>query len=164
MTPNDPACRIRKSMFPLALALAAGLAGWHDGSAAEIYKWVDDHNGVQYTQTPPPPGIQYSRLHAAQHPANDPATGTSQLQARVKAMDEQNEEKQQAAREGKTDAEISKIRQQNCVTARNNLMLLNQGGHISIKDKDGNLVLLTEEDRATRTEEAKQHIAAFCNK
>jgi Domain of unknown function (DUF4124) len=164
MTPNIAARRTRKSMFPLALALASGLTAWHHCSAGEIYKWVDDHNGVQYTQTPPPPGTQYSRINAPQHPAGDPDAATAELHAQVKAVDDQNEANEKAASADKQDAEVSKIRQENCVTAKNNLMLLNQGGHISYKDKDGNLVRLTEEDRATRTEEAKKHIEEFCKK
>jgi hypothetical protein len=171
MTPGTNACSIRKFMFPLIISITTTLGCWQDSCASDVYKWLDEHQQVQYSQTPPPQGVRYSRINVAQ-PASPPhrdadgsgTDSTDSPQERARAMDEQNAASQKAASQAKEEAEVAKLRQQNCVTAKNNLMLLNQGGHLSYKDKDGNLVRLTEEDKTKRAEEAKKHIAEFCKK
>ncbi len=171
MMPTTDTCSARKLMFPLILVLATTLGVWQESCASEIYKWVDEHHQVQYSQTPPPRGVQYSRMNVTQPlpPADDSADDsgtddTPSVQQRAQAVDEQNAAKRKAAGEAKEEADVAKLRQQNCVTAKNNLMLLNQGGHLSYKDKDGKTVRLSEEDRVTRTEQARKHIAEFCSK
>ena len=170
MIPSIDTRSISKLMFPFMLALAAMLGGWQESCASEVYKWVDEQHAVQYSQTPPPRGVQFSRMSVKQAPppANDPADSAgddgSSVEDRAKALDEQHTAQQKAAADAKEAVDIAKLRQQNCVTAKNNLMLLNQGGHLSYRDKDGNLVRLTEEDRVNRTAQAKQHIAEYCSK
>lgn len=171
MIPSIDTRSICKLMFPLMLALSTTLGGWQVSCASEIYKWVDDQHQVQYSQTPPPQGVKFSRMTVTQipHPSSDSADSSADddstdVEARAKALDEQNAAEHKAAAAAKEAADVAKLRQQNCVTARNNLTLLKQGGHLSYKDKDGNLVRLTEEDRVKRTAQAKQHIAEYCSK
>lgn len=160
MTAPITATSARKLMFPLTIAV--GLLLWHGAGLAEVYKWVDENNEVQYTQTPPPPGIHSTRIGPAPPPADDPGTITNQLQERIKASEEHQKEQLDATEKQQQMVEIRKIRQQNCVAAHNNLEQLNRGGQVRYRTSTGEVLRLTEEDRSKRIEEASNQVKEFC--
>ncbi len=151
-------CAVRKLMFPLTLAGSLLLAT--TPVQAEIYKWVDSNNEVHYTQTPPPKGVESIRIEAI--PARDSAEAGTNLQERIKASEEQKQQKSEASADAEQQAEIARISRQNCITARNNLEQLNRSGQIRYRTGDGEVLRLSEEDRKLRIEEARGQVKEFC--
>jgi hypothetical protein len=153
-------CTVRKLMFPFALA--CGLALCAASAQADVYKWVDSNNEVQYTQTPPPAGVEFTRIGSAAAPAHDPAEADTSLQERLEASEEQKQQKAKATSDAEQQAEIARISRQNCVNARKNLEQLGRSGQIRYKTGEGEELRLSEEERQQRIEEAQGQVKEFC--
>jgi len=155
-----------KSGISRILLLTAGLlalcAPLQQLAAKDVYKWVNDAGEVQYTQLPPPNGIEATRVQSGPPPAGNPAAINADLEAQVEAMDERIEDRATAARKSELEAEIERVSKENCATARKNLAELQQGGIKRYRTGDGSVIRLTEEDRQRRIEEANSQIQEFC--
>lgn len=160
MTSLNNRSRLANLMFPFALVTSLLL--WHGSVSAEVYKWTDEQGEVQYTQVPPPTGIQSTRLGPAAPPADNPATITGHLEERIKASEEANKQQLDASQKQQKQIEIRKIRQQNCVAAHNNVEQLNRGGQVRYRTSDGEVLHLSDEDRNKRIEEARKQIKENC--
>ena len=131
-------------------------------SANKIYKWADQNGSIQYTQFPPPPGIQVLEITSAPPPADDPATESARLQQETEALDERMEERQKAEAQAELRDKNKEIRRQNCMAARKNLASLHQGGIKRYRMPDGTVMHLTEEERQKRIAETEAQIAENC--
>ena len=128
----------------------------------DIYKWTDDQGEVQYTQFPPS-GRPAEILHGVRPPDESPESDGNDLQKQLEAVEQQNKEQLQGAKDEKQWAQIQKIRRDNCKTARQNLVNLNRGGNVRYMGADGKVMRLTEEERQKRIDEANQQIKENCN-
>ena len=129
--------------------------------ASGIYKWIDDDGQVHYSQTPPP-NRPAELIQGAPPPANDPAAVRGNLQRQLDAFDERRAQRDEAFAEQKEKEEVARIKKQNCETARKNLANLRRGGNNAYMTPEGEVVRLTDEDRAKRIEDAKQGIEDNC--
>lgn len=148
----------------LLLGISLLLAGTHSvaGSNDKIYKWADQNGEVQYTQLPPPAGVEVLEIMSAPPPADNPAAENAKLQQQVEAMDERMEERQAATAQAEMRAKNKEIRRQNCIKARKNLGELQQGGIKRYRLPDGSVLRLTEEDRQKRIAETQTEITENC--
>jgi len=155
-----------KSGISRILLLTAGFlaltAPLQQLAAKDVYKWVNDAGIVQYTQFPPPQGIESIKVRSGPPPADNPANINADLEAQVEAMDERTEDRETAVRKSEMEAEIERISRENCATARKNLAELQQGGIKRYRTGDGSVVRMTEEGRQQRIEEANSQIQEFC--
>jgi len=131
-------------------------------AADKIYKWVDQNGDTQYTQMPPPTGVQVLEIRNAPPPADDPEAERTRLQQETEALDERMKGRQESAVKAEIEAKNREIRRQNCIKASKNLTELQQGGIKRYLTPDGEVLRLTEEDRQKRIAEAKAQIAEFC--
>jgi hypothetical protein len=131
-------------------------------ATADIYKWVDDEGKVNYTQTPPPPGIASEIIKQAAAPAvapTPPKTTESTLQERLE--DEQKDLEDDAAR-AKLEKENAEIRRLNCDTATRNLALLEKEGQRRYMNANGELLRPTDEERQKLIDETRQQMEENC--
>jgi hypothetical protein len=145
-----------RSALLLALLLNAPLC-----HGAGIYKWVDENGQVHYSQTAPS-NTRAEQMQKAPPPADDPDAVRGDLQRQLDALDERRAARDEAFAEEKKREEVASIRKQNCETARKNLANLRQGGEKRYMTPDGEIVRLTDEERARRIEDAKQGIRDNC--
>ena len=127
-------------------------------NAHSIYKWKDAKGNVQYTEYPPPTGeveiIKPPSISTigAQKPKQT-ADGDEKSKSEAKA-DEQKlpplDPKAEQAR-----------RKKNCDIARKNLAMYIRTK--KIRDKEGNVVRLNDDDWQHRVDETKKKIEEFCN-
>jgi hypothetical protein len=157
---KQTSCAVRKLMFPLALLGSLALAA--TPAQADVYKWVDSNNQTQYTQLPPPEGVESTRIGSTTAPTHDPAGAGTGLQEHLKASEEQKQQQEKATNDAELKAEITRISRQNCVTARNNLEQLGRSGQIRYQTGEGEVLRLSEEDRKQRIEEAQGQVKEFC--
>jgi len=148
----------------LLLGITLVVAGTQSvaGTADKIYKWVDQNGDLQYTQMPPPTGVQVLEIRSAPPPADDPEAERTRLQQETEAMDERMKERQESAAKAEVQAKNKEIRRQNCTRASKNLAELQQGGTKRYRMPNGEVMHLTEEDRQKRITETKAQIAEFC--
>lgn len=119
-------------------------------ASAGLYKWVDDEGNVHYSQKRPA-NQQFKRLKA---PPPAPQGSKPLYQSVDKAADSTNAV---AAETEKNE----KIRADNCAKAKRNLS--NYQINRRIRDKDGNVTYIDNNDREKQIENAKQAISNYCN-
>jgi hypothetical protein len=151
------------SLLAVAALLLAGLLT--QPLHAGIYKWTDASGEVHYTQTPPPGNTSAEKIEGAPPPP-DPAAvhkEQQQLQERVDAMDERLKAEKEADAIKKEHEEVAKIDEKNCITARNNLGKLQQGGIKRYLTPEGEVIRLTDDERERRINEANSQIEMYCS-
>ncbi|MGD2112331.1 MAG: DUF4124 domain-containing protein, partial [Gammaproteobacteria bacterium] len=145
----------------IALMLAGSLLLLQSPAAADVYKWADENNEVQYTQMPPPPGIHYVRIQTTEHPDTGDAKPQTEVSA-AGATPGKSQQQADAEAIAAYEAEVARISRENCKIARNNLEQLNMGGHLRYRNEEGEYVTMKEEERQQRIAEANKQIEQFC--
>jgi hypothetical protein len=72
----------------------------------------------------------------------------------------EQEEKEAIERERE---ELAEINEKNCITAKNNLAKLHQGGIKRYLTPEGEVIRLTEEERQRRISETQEQIDKYCS-
>lgn len=121
-------------------------------ASAGLYKWIDEKGSVHYSQKPPK-NKPYKTIKAP-----PPIAKSSQLSA----SDSNETEETNAERTIRTETEKNtKHRAKNCHVGKNNLKSYQLFRRI--RDKDGNIRAVSDKERATEIESAKQLIRDFCD-
>ena len=148
-------------MTPLTRRFAILLLGVVPGiAAAAVYKWVDENGQVQYTQTPPPGGIESQEIKPPPPPAD--AEGAIERQERLeKGLEERRESREEATKQATEDAEHAKQKAQRCEAAKHRLQQA-QYPLTNIVEPDGTQRRATEEERQRHITDAEAQVAEFC--
>ena len=143
----------------LTLLVPWSVTGAQAGTS--VYKWFDEQGRVQYTRhkpldreweevgAPPPPPSMSPDLNKS---AGD------QIRDAVQASEERQKQAAQAAEKKAEEERIAK----DCETARTNIATLTNRPRISYAGKDGEMIIMPEEERAERMKKAKAYIDANC--
>lgn len=134
----------------LALALLIASANLH---ADKVYKWVDDEGVVHYG-TRAPSDRETSSF--------TPHTGHSEPVTYDYGQDEEEKERRSAQNKGEEEERVTLPDPERCEAARNNLRALNNFGRVRVKNADGEVHYLTEEEQQERIKEAQQVIDEAC--
>jgi hypothetical protein len=156
---NTPSASL-KLLLAASLCISAALL--QSPARGEMYKWTNAAGEVQYTQVPPPGGIKTEVIQGAPPPADDPDKINEKLQNEVDAMDETLARQEEEARKKSSRKEIDAAYEKNCISARNNLAALQEGGRKRYLTADGQVIHLSEEERQQRINEAKDQIDESC--
>lgn len=127
--------------------------------ASGVYKWIDDEGVVHYGAQPPL-GAKTTRMKvssggsvgAAQSAAED---GKDSEDADSTPAEEPAGNDQQAAHDPQAAAAA-------CADAKRNLDVLETHGRIRERDNDGNITVLTDEQKQDRIKQAKALIETYC--
>lgn len=122
--------------------------------AATLYKWTDEEGNVHYSQTRPE-GHEADRMEI-----RDEATPSAETKTTPSA--EPSEQGEEAIPQGAgQDAERVRVRQQNCEVARKNMEIYKT--YRRVRQADGTTVVLSDEMRAAKIDEAQKMIDELCN-
>jgi len=160
--------RIKHKALPLIGSVLL-IAISSQSAADQIYRWVDDKGVVNYTQLKPRDAdaeaiTTQGGVHAAKaEPApstttavTDPATGQP-----LSPEQEQMLEGLRAA-ERSRQAEIAKLRAENCQQSKDILARLTVKNRIRVRGDDGEYRVMAEDERQSRISEAQENIAQYC--
>jgi len=125
---------------------------------AGLNKWVDEHGKVHYSDQPPPVGAEASTLRNAPPPAS-PSAPTKSFAEREAELKKARQAQTEAA--GKTTQEQSNT-EANCITAKQTLYSLQQGGRLVEYDEKGERRYLEDEERQQRANQAQAEIDKWC--
>ncbi|MDH5599946.1 MAG: DUF4124 domain-containing protein [Gammaproteobacteria bacterium] len=122
------------------------------GSAsAGLYKWVDNEGNVHYSQKPPR-DKQYKSIKA---PSAAPENSKPLYQSTTK-------KKKTSINTGASESQKNeKIRAKNCENAKKRLNVYQV--YRRVKDADGNIKTVDDNERTKQIKQAKQAISDFCN-
>lgn len=127
---------------------------------AATYKWIDENGNVVYSQQPPPEG-PYETIKTTKTP---PASSRSTPPASSSFTTDVKREAEERELDSKVEQEAAKsqqVRAENCKAAKNNLETYTV--YRRIKNDQGEIIRLDDNERAKRIQEAKDAIKEFCD-
>ncbi len=122
-------------------------------AGAGMYKWTDNEGNTHYSQLPPE-GRQTQEI--APPPQVKPQPRNEEAQA--EPAEEESTKEPELTPEQK--AERDQLYRRNCEAAKKNLDLFQTARRVM---EDGELVIITEEDRAKRLEKTREQVEKYCN-
>ena len=139
---------------------------------AALSKWVDADGKVHYSDQPPPANVKAKTLRVTPEAAAPvSASGVAAASAPVapKTIAEREAELRKAQQAKKEAADMAAQKQaeaaaikENCIAARKNLSILQEGMRMVEIDAKGERSYLDDEQRRQRIEKAQQEIKAYC--
>jgi hypothetical protein len=146
----------RSAIFALlpTLLLAGG------ASAVEVYKWVDGKGKVHYGDRPE--GTRSKKIEVKVDSPSPDATATARDERTRKLLEQYEIEREELAEGRAKKAELEAERQQNCAMAKDILEDYRTASYLYDKDKSGERVVLTKEQRAAAEDEARKAVDKWC--
>ncbi len=155
------------SLSALLLSIAIALP-----AAAETWRWVDADGVVNYSERKPrgidaeliggiPKSGTRTRTTAPAPAAAPVLPDLSQSQPELSERQQQMLADLETAEAGR-QAEVAKIRQENCATARRVLDNLTTRDRVRVRMENGTTRVLGEDERQARIAEAQQGIVTNC--
>jgi len=146
----------------LAVAMLSALPGAYAGSS--LYKWEDDQGITHYSERPPAGVSNFEKVNAEIAPGNAPVdykpAGAAETQQ--KSSDVAAETAAAAAASEQAQASTS-ASDERCEKARKNLEALTSFARIRVKDPDGQVRFLSEQEVNTRKMEAQALLQDECS-
>ena len=129
---------------------------------AEMYKWVDKDGNVHYSQSKPPDAdIKVETIKPPPPPASA-EMAQKQLNEREQMLEDlAGERKETAEQQGKAAAE-AKEKAAKCQQARERLASYERP-RVNMKQADGSMRVLSEEQRQAEIAKSKTYIKELCN-
>ena len=124
---------------------------------AATYKWVDKDGHVHYSSQPPA-DANYEKLKLPSQGSSSSSTHTQSGPTYTTPATGSNGTSSEVIK--KEEAKAEEIRQKNCEQAKKALETYTV--YRRIRDKDGNVVYLDDNERAKRIADAKAGIKEFC--
>ncbi len=119
-----------------------------------LYKWKDAEGVVHFTQTPPLGDIPYTILNVKVQSV----IPAPKYKADGTKADEEEEEKAQSP-----EAQaFNQARKKNCELAKSNLKTLKERARIRLRGKDGEYVILTDEEKHAKIALTETQVETFC--
>ena len=120
------------------------------------YRWVDDRGNPVHSDRPPPEGIDYEVISTGSSLVREVAADEGAVPAEIKPRVGNEFDQVDTASKG-----IEK-NPEYCQHARENLATLNSAARIRLRDDQGELRYLTEEEKEEQRQRASETIAAHC--
>lgn len=144
------------------LLLIAGSLGATVMAQQFIYKWTDEQGMVQYSELPPPSGVNYEQVRKPTGAIPGAAPAVSHQQAKEKEALAQEEAKQKEQAE-QAQKQVEDVRAKNCEIAKKNVQVLQGDTQVVRTDPKGNKIVLDAEQRAVELQKAQKDQGYFCN-
>jgi hypothetical protein len=130
-------------------------------SYSELYKWTDEQGQVHYSQTPPQ-GVKSEKFSAPPPPTVDPIQAKQEIDKLIKEqkrLDQQRDYQKQLNKQIETQKKNDETR---CVTAKSNLENYRNNPSRKVRNPDGSITRLTEEDRQSKIKFYQDRINIYC--
>lgn len=155
-------------------------------SHAEIYKWTEKNGTVRYSDTPPPANIKPEKIIKKSEPKKIESTAPEKtatpdnkavpvnpnnkklatpddLDKDMKAARARQQQAEADKNKKQESDEQTKIKEQNCTSARASLETYKQGGRISQVNENGEKSYMGDQDIKAGLEKAQADVDQYCN-
>ena len=127
---------------------------------AAMYKWVDDEGNVSYSDQPPPDGNP-QEIEKSSYGITDEES-QYQLETLNEKANAAKQERDIEAGVANQQLERNDTIKKNCEIARSNLELLTSQSRVTLKDAEGNDYFLPDEDKQSKTLDARANVDRYC--
>lgn len=128
---------------------------------AAMYKWVDEEGNISYSDQPPP-DADSQEIEKKSYGISD-----EESQDQLETLDEKanaaKQERDIKAEVAGQQTQRNETIKKNCEIARSNLELLTSQSRVTLKDDDGNDYFLTDEDKQSKTLDARANVDRYCS-
>jgi hypothetical protein len=125
--------------------------------STKLYKWVDDKGNVYYGQTRPTE-YEAREVNAPPPPPTDAPDLNKKYAEQILGKNKSASEKSQTSSDMDPDIKASQ-----CAKARNNLTNLQNNARVRVKNPDGSVRLLNDEEKQAKLKESQKQIDYYCN-
>lgn len=139
-----------KRLLFLALIISA------QSHAAGIKKWVDDKGQIHYGDSPPAQ-VQSEPIRVTR-PPSDPGKPLPRFTSNQEQQTQQPAEQQKPAEPEVPKDQAEKL----CEEAKSDLVKLNRSETIRVRSKDGDIRVLSAEEKEERRKATEEDIEQFC--
>ena len=129
-------------------------------ASAEMYKWVDEDGNTHYSQSPPVSDVEVETIKPP--PTIDIDAANKALEEQKKKADKLKDERLTAKEEKKKAEEETAQKQKECDMAKKRLASY-QRPRVNVKNPDGSLRVIEEEERQAEIKKSKEYIEKACN-
>jgi len=127
---------------------------------ATSYKWLDENGNVVYSQQPPAEGPYETIKTTKPSPASSRAT-PAPAPSFTTEVKQESAERELDSKVEQEAAKSEQLRAENCKAAKHNLETYTV--YRRIKNDQGDVIRLDDNERAKRIQEAKDAIKEFCD-
>lgn len=127
--------------------------------SAAMYKYNDESGNQVYSSTPPTDGRKYEKIKG-----DSPRGGDDEAESPAAATTPAASSAPSSSNKDTVKKEMEKnraIREKNCEISKKNLEAYTVFRRVL--DKDGNAIILGDDERARKIEEAKKGVEEFCD-
>lgn len=128
-------------------------------SYAEIYKWVDEQGRTHYGDKSVENSEQLNITTKKSGNSNSSSDRAERRQRLIDTIDEDNARKKETKDKKRKE---KKKRERNCAIAKDKLTRMERAGYLYDLDKDGNRVIISNEERKKETSGLRKNIKKYC--
>lgn len=153
--------------LPIVPLMCLSIALALPSHAAQIYKWVDENGVTHFTQYAPPNKESKainSRQNTSTSASSNESTSSPQssIMQEYEKLEKQLKELEEAQDGSQKEQQIALVKKQNCEKGQKGLEELLRSPRIRLKQKNGEVKLLTEKERQQKIDIARQSIEKNC--
>jgi Domain of unknown function (DUF4124) len=159
--PGELHLRLVFTTCALILATTVLVFSTHFATAAGkvVYRWTDERGNQVNSDRPPPPGIKYETIATTSSMMHtvEPENSNSAPTANPKTGKEDP-----ASPVADANAQASQKNPELCARAKDNLTQLDTHARIRLRDDQGEVRYLSEEEKSLEKQKAQDAIKVFC--
>ena len=150
------------------------------GPAQAQWKWRDTAGKIQYSDRPPPPGVQDKDIlqrppgqalqvitvlppgTAPSAPAPAPVASGPSKAEQDQAARQKQQDQEQLAKQKDAERKNAQVKRENCARAQENMKMLQDGGRINRLNENGERAYLDDAQRAQEVRRTQDTINSEC--
>jgi hypothetical protein len=129
---------------------------------ADMYRWVDEHGGTVYSESPPPSGQAVELEPPPPPPPGEVRAAEAREKSAIERAFDAQEDRKRAAQDKAKQEAAAEQRTTSCAAARQNLETLQNLGARPVRMPNGQSHHLSEQEKAAKIHEAREQIAKYC--
>ncbi len=129
-------------------------------SLADVYKWTDASGRVHYSDKPRTVAAEKLKVRSAR---TDYQRLEADRQAAIERAEVEAEEAVKSAEKEARQAEVERVRTENCERARRNLNRVNAAQRLYEVEANGERRYLSEAEIESRRQSARDDVATYCD-
>ncbi len=133
-------------------------------SAQQVYKWKDANGVTHFSQTPPPAGKHYTKMHLQGQPeVSTPPRHSASSQENRPQGDEDGAPPARTRDDGKTEPDTPDNRARLCKQLRSNIALLQSKEPVVTGGQNGKQQVMSDNAREQQLATARAQQAQYCS-
>lgn len=145
-------------LFAVLLTVASGMPGSALSAETGYYKWTDEEGNPHHSDRPPPPGVKFTFVGTKSGLRRHVTAEQSRDAARPATRNPTNAEQQAGNQTPAVEKDPAL-----CDQAKANIDTLDSSARVRIRDADGGIRYLTEEEKDLQRQKANKLAAVHCN-